>query len=138
MTATTPPCLENTPTRAPRPTQALVLRLASRRAAAIWIASATLGAAGISAAPGAQAQSAAFPNKSIRMIVAVGAGGATDTLSRRMADRLTQTLGQSVVVENMPGGSGVIAAQTVARASPDGYTILIGTNTTHAGNSAFM
>jgi tripartite-type tricarboxylate transporter receptor subunit TctC len=79
-----------------------------------------------------------FPNKPIRMIVSVGAGGATDALSRRMAERLTKALGQSVFVENLPGGSGVIAAQTVARAAPDGYTILIGTNTTHAGNASFL
>jgi len=89
------------------------------------------------AAP-AFAQADAFPSKPIRMIVAVGAGGATDTLTRRLAERLNKSLGQPVSVENMPGGSGVIAAQTVARAAPDGYTLLIGTNTTHAGNSAFM
>ena len=79
-----------------------------------------------------------FPNKPIRMIVSVGAGGATDSLARRMAERLTKSLGTSVYVENQPGGSGVIAAQTVARAAPDGYTLLIGTNTTHAGNASFL
>ena len=80
----------------------------------------------------------AFPSKPIRMIVSVGAGGATDSLTRRLADRLSKSLGQGVVVENQPGGSGVIAAQTVARAAPDGYTLLIGTNTTHAGNASFL
>ena len=79
-----------------------------------------------------------YPNKPIRMIVSVGAGGATDALARRLAERLTKSLGQSVFVENQPGGSGVIAAQTVARAAPDGYTLLIGTNTTHAGNASFL
>ena len=78
------------------------------------------------------------PGKPIRMIVSVGAGGATDTLTRRMGDKLARVLGTAVVVENQPGGSGVIAAQTVARAAPDGYTILIGTNTTHAGNASFL
>lgn len=86
----------------------------------------------------AMAQTPTFPQKPIRMIVSVGAGGATDSLSRRLAERLSKSLGQSVLVENMPGGSGVIAAQTVARAAPDGLTLLIGTNTTHAGNASFL
>lgn len=86
----------------------------------------------------ASAQNASFPSKPIRIIVSVGPGGATDTVTRRMADRLARVLGQSVVVENQPGGSGVVAAQTVARAVPDGYTLLIGTNTTHASNASFM
>lgn len=76
--------------------------------------------------------------KPVRMIVAVGAGGATDTLARMLAERLGKSLGTGVVVENQPGGSGVIAAQAVARATPDGHTLLIGTNTTHAGNASFM
>ena len=100
------------------------------------LGSALLGAAAFCALP-ALAQGA-FPSKPIRMIVSVGAGGATDSLARRLADRLSKSLGQGVVVENQPGGSGVIAAQTVARAAPDGYTLLIGTNTTHAGNASFL
>ncbi len=86
----------------------------------------------------ALAQTAPFPSKPIRMIVSVGAGGATDTITRRLAERLQKVLGQPVVVENMAGASGVIAAQTVARAAPDGHTLLIGTNTTHAGNASFV
>ena len=80
----------------------------------------------------------AFPSKPIRMIVSVGAGGATDTLARRLAERLGKALNTAITVENQPGGSGVIAAQTVASAAPDGHTILIGTNTTHAGNASFL
>ncbi len=76
--------------------------------------------------------------KPIRVIVSVGAGGATDSLTRRLAERLSKSLGQPILVENQPAGSGVIAAQTVARAEPDGLTLLIGTNTTHAGNSSFI
>lgn len=79
-----------------------------------------------------------YPNKPIRMIVSVGSGGATDTLARTLAEKLSASLGQQIHVENQPAASGVIAAQTVARAAPDGYTILIGTNTTHAGNQAFI
>ena len=85
----------------------------------------------------AQAQEP-FPNKPVRMVVSVGAGGATDTLTRMLAERLSKSLGVPVLVENQPGGSGVIAAQAVARATPDGHTLLIGTNTTHAGNASFM
>ena len=79
-----------------------------------------------------------YPNKPIRMIVSVGAGGATDTLARKLAEKLSVSLGQQVYVENQPAASGVIAAQAVKNAAPDGYTILIGTNTTHAGNQAFL
>lgn len=104
-----------------------------RRALLGAIATAALGAA----LP-ASAQNVAFPAKPIRIIVSVGAGGATDTATRRLAERLGKVLGQAVVVENQPGGSGVVAAQTVARAVPDGHTLLIGTNTTHAGNASFM
>ena len=76
--------------------------------------------------------------KTIRMIVAVGAGGATDVLARTLGDRLAQTMNQPVLVENMPAASGAIAAQTVAHAAPDGNTVLIGTNTTHASNKVFI
>ena len=95
-----------------------------------------LAAAALGAFP-ALAQGA-FPSKPIRMIVSVGAGGATDSMARRLAERLSKSLNTPVYVENQPGGSGVIAAQAVARAAPDGYTILIGTNTTHAGNASFL
>ena len=80
----------------------------------------------------------AYPNKPVRMLVAVGAGGATDTLARRLAEKLSASTGQQFFVENQPAASGVIAAQAVQKAAPDGYTILIGTNTTHAGNQAFL
>lgn len=80
----------------------------------------------------------AWPSQPIKFIVAVGAGGAADTTARRVAERLSKALGQAIVVENMPGASGVVAAQSVARAAPDGHTILIGTNTTHAGNQSLL
>lgn len=81
---------------------------------------------------------AASSGRPMRVIVSVGAGGATDSLTRRLMERLSRALGQTIVVENQPAGSGVIAAQTVARAEPDGLTLLIGTNTTHAGNASFI
>ena len=66
-----------------------------------------------------------FPNKPIRIIVPYSAGGGTDAVARMMAQRLTVTLGQSVVVENRPGASANIGSEFVARAPADGYTILV-------------
>jgi tripartite-type tricarboxylate transporter receptor subunit TctC len=73
-----------------------------------------------------QAQSQAYPNRPIRMIVPFPAGGPTDAMARIVSDRLGHVLGQSVVVENRGGGAGgSIGAKVVASADPDGYTILI-------------
>ena len=100
---------------------------------------ATVFALAATAFPGSQSVAQdAYPSKPIRMVVSVGAGGATDALTRRLAERMSKSMGTPIYVENQAGGSGVIAAQTVARAAPDGYTILIGTNTTHAGNASFL
>jgi tripartite-type tricarboxylate transporter receptor subunit TctC len=80
----------------------------------------------------------AYPTQTIKFIVAVGAGGAADTSARRVGERLSKALGQPIIVENMPGASGAIASQTVARAAPDGHTLLVGTNTSHAGNVSLL
>jgi tripartite-type tricarboxylate transporter receptor subunit TctC len=77
---------------------------------------------------------AAWPSRAIRMVVPFAPGGATDVLARIMAARLQQELGQPVVVENRAGASGIIGSEVVARAAPDGYTILMGSVTTHAVN----
>ncbi len=69
------------------------------------------------------AAAASYPVKPIRMIVAVPPGGPADTLSRLIAPRLTEALGQTIVIDNRPGANGNIAYETVARAAPDGYTI---------------
>lgn len=66
-----------------------------------------------------------YPNKPIRIVVPYSPGGGTDAVARMMAQRLTVTLGQSVVVENRPGASANIGSEFVARAPADGYTILI-------------
>ena len=66
-----------------------------------------------------------FPNKPIRIVVPYSPGGGTDAVARMMAQRLTASLGQSVVVENKPGASANIGAEFVARAPADGYTILV-------------
>lgn len=76
------------------------------------------------AAPLAHAQ--AYPAKPIRLMVGYAAGGGVDAMARMLAARLPELLGQQVVVENRAGASGVIAADTVAKSAPDGYTLLVG------------
>ena len=78
------------------------------------------GVAGI-----AQAQTAPYPTKSIRMIIALAPGGGVDTIGRFIGQRLSQTWGQPVVADNRPGAGGAIAAELLAKAPPDGYTLLM-------------
>ena len=94
-----------------------------------------LAAALALAAPAAFAQTAAkYPAKALTFVVPFAAGSATDQIARALGQAITQETGQAVVVENKGGASGMLAAQGVARAAPDGYTVLITTNTTHAAN----
>lgn len=89
----------------------------------------------------AVSQSAAqerYPSRAIKFVVPFTAGSATDTLARLLGNHVGATLGQGVIVENTGGGSGVPAALNVARAAPDGYTILITSNTTHASNQSML
>ena len=79
-----------------------------------------------------------YPNKPIRIVVPFGAGSGTDSGTRLLATILSGSLGQPVVVENKPGANGAIGAQAAARAAPDGYTFLMGNNSTHGGNMAVM
>jgi len=72
-----------------------------------------------------------FPNKPIRYIVPVAAGGGSDMVGRALCERWAKVLGQSVVVDNIGGGGGVIAAQNTARSAPDGYTLMQGYVATH-------
>jgi len=75
------------------------------------------------------AQSNEYPTKPIRLVLPFPAGGGTDNLARIMAPKMQQILGQPVIVDNRPGASGNIATEAVAKANPDGYTILMGYNT---------
>jgi tripartite-type tricarboxylate transporter receptor subunit TctC len=78
----------------------------------------------------ASAQAQPYPDKPIRMIVISAPGGSTDTLSRMVARAMSESMGQTIVTDNKPGGGGIIASETLAKAPPDGYTILM-SNTSH-------
>jgi tripartite-type tricarboxylate transporter receptor subunit TctC len=79
-------------------------------------------------APATTATAQSWPTRSVKLIVPTGPGSATDVMARLLANAISQALGQSIVVEDMPGASGIIAHQAVARAASDGYTLLF-TNT---------
>ncbi|HSJ39812.1 MAG TPA: tripartite tricarboxylate transporter substrate binding protein [Xanthobacteraceae bacterium] len=96
-----------------------------------------LGLAGLLASAGAWAQDT-YPSQNIRFVVPFTAGSATDTRARLIANRLTTILGRNIVVENIGGGNGIPASQNVVRAAPDGHTVMITANTTHAGNQALL
>ena len=75
-----------------------------------------------------------WPNKPVRVVIPFGPGSATDIVARAVSEELRNELGQAFVVENRAGANGFIAAETVARAAPDGYTLFITSSTTHTTN----
>jgi len=77
-----------------------------------------------------------YPNRAVTIIAPVSAGGGLDLVARTVAERLTKALGQSFIVDNQSGGGGSIAAQKVARAAPDGYTLMLSYVGTHGTNPA--
>lgn len=93
-------------------------------------------AGGVMAVP-AHAQDR-FPDRPIRLVVAFSAGGPTDLMARRLAERIGAQLGQPVVVENKTGAAGTIGAAEVARARPDGYTLLVAVSSSHAIAATLM
>jgi tripartite-type tricarboxylate transporter receptor subunit TctC len=78
-----------------------------------------------------------FPNRIIKMVVPYPAGGPTDAIARIVAEEMGKSLGQNVIVENLAGASGAVGTRAVAKADPDGYTIVFGNNQTH-GNNMFL
>lgn len=90
------------------------------------------------AAPLAQAQASDYPNRPVKIIVAYPPGQSTDIATRYFANKLSQAMGQSFVVENKPGASGNIGTALAAQAKPDGYTLIMGASGTHAMNPALF
>ena len=85
----------------------------------------------------AQAQ-AAFPERPVTLVVPFAAGGSTDVVARVIAEKMSSDLGQQVIVQNVAGAGGSLGASNVAKADPDGYTILMGTVATHALNPLIL
>src|SRR5688500_6911355 len=73
----------------------------------------------------AHAQAPAYPSKSIRMVIALAPGGGVDTTGRFIGQKLSQMWGQAVIADNRPGAGGALATELVAKAPPDGYTMLM-------------
>jgi tripartite-type tricarboxylate transporter receptor subunit TctC len=105
-----------------------------RRPVLAYLAGSALWASGAAQAQGSDN----YPNRPIKFIVSFAPGSATDTVARVFGQRVAAILGQSVVVENRPGAVGIIGADAVAKAAPDGYTLLVGTNTTNAAVRALV
>ena len=80
----------------------------------------------------------AYPNKPIKAIVPFAPGSATDQIARAFSAKMSETLGQTIVIENKPGANGMLGADTVAKAPADGYTFLFGTNSTNAALKSLM
>ena len=93
----------------------------------LWLAGCALGMV-----PQVQAQAPHYPTKPVRLIVPFPAGGATDLFARTLSQKLGEKLGQSLVVENRPGAGGTLGSDLAAKASPDGYTLLLATSSTHS------
>jgi tripartite-type tricarboxylate transporter receptor subunit TctC len=88
------------------------------------------------AAPVLPAQAAGYPERPITLVVAFTPGGPSDVLARIVGRKMGELLGKTFVIENKPGAGGNIAAEFVARANPDGYTLLMGNNSSLATNES--
>lgn len=94
----------------------------------------TLASAALGLIPAPAAAQSGYPDRPVRMVIPFAPGGETDIFCRAIADRLGETLGQPIVVENRPGATGIVASEYVAKAKPDGYTLIFGTAATHGLN----
>ena len=83
-------------------------------------------------------QTSPYPSKPVKVIVPFAAGSATDQIGRAFAQKLSESLGQTFIVENKAGVNGMLGADAVAKSAPDGYTVLIGTNSTDAALKSLM
>ncbi len=83
-------------------------------------------------------QTSPYPSKPVKVIVPFAAGSATDQIGRAFAQKLSESLGQTFIVENKAGVNGMLGADAVAKSAPDGYTVLIGTNSTNAALKSLM
>src|SRR5438067_6793367 len=94
----------------------------------------------LSAAPLAhsQSQTQPYPTKLIRFVVPYPPGGPLDAIARMLAEKMREGLGQQVIVDNRPGAGGNLGADMVAKAAPDGYTIVMGAVATHAINTTLF
>jgi tripartite-type tricarboxylate transporter receptor subunit TctC len=95
-------------------------------------------AAALLALPAGALWAQAYPTKPIKAIVPFAPGSATDQIARAFGTKMSETLGQPIVIENKPGANGMLGADAVAKAAPDGYTILFGTNSTNAALKSLM
>jgi tripartite-type tricarboxylate transporter receptor subunit TctC len=84
----------------------------------------------------APAMAQTYPNKPIRILIAQAPGSATDVISRVVGNRLSEALGQPIVVEARPGAGGAVGTEAAAKSAPDGYTLFMGNNSTHGSNPA--
>jgi tripartite-type tricarboxylate transporter receptor subunit TctC len=88
--------------------------------------------AALAAAQGALAQGTRYPDRPVKVVVGYSPGGLPDTIARLIGQKLAESWGQQFVVENKPGANGILGAEFVAKAAPDGYTLLMTDNSTHA------
>src|SRR6185369_7704124 len=85
----------------------------------LWVAAALILAAPVAAQP-------VYPNKPVKVLIPFAPGGASDFVARVIQNRLAETLGTQIVIENRPGAAGVLATDLVAHSAPDGYTMFLG------------
>ncbi len=97
---------------------------------------ATLLTAALLSTATAHAQS--YPSKPIKAIVPFAAGSATDQIGRAFVQKMSEQLGQPIIIENKAGVNGMLGADAVAKAAPDGYTLMVGTNSTNAALKSLM